>query len=263
LLLGYDSQNVGDNFSDSEGRDLGDGLRWQPRFTWTPNRETSATVGAGQASYGNDYYLSVFRKQKRFVLNVTYATTIQNARQSVLTQQVIPFQDAFGNPISDPMTGGQVNQVVNTQTLIDETYVSSNLSALIAFQGRRTTVSLNAYMNWNTYQFSDVETVESAGSLSLQHRLSSKLSGRAVLLYRDYAYEPNADQDYDQYRLELGLSYRLGRKTTAGLAYYMSQSSAQAGLVSVVGSSNFASTTATQTGNWDENRIVLTFSTAL
>jgi uncharacterized protein (PEP-CTERM system associated) len=263
LLLGYDSQNVGDNFSDSEGRDLGDGLRWQPRFTWTPNAETSATVGAGQASYGNDYYLNVVRKQKRFALGLTYASTIENSRQVILREQVIPFEDAFGNPIFDPIAGGQINQVVNTPTLIDETYVNDNLSAVVAFQGRRTTVSFNASVNWDRYQFSDVETVQSLGSVALDHRLSSKMSGRAVLLYQTYTQKPAADADYDQYRLELGLSYRLGRKTTAGLAYYMSQSSAQGGQATGVGGSDFASTTATQTGNWDENRIVLTFSTAL
>jgi uncharacterized protein (PEP-CTERM system associated) len=258
LLVGTDYQNVGDNDS-ATGRDLGNGLRWQPRLIWTPNQETSATIGIGQASYGPDYYLNVVRKQKRFVLSLQYESTIRNARQAVLTQEVVPFQDPFGDPVFDPINDGQINQVVNTPTLVDDTYVNDSLTAAIAFRGRRTTITFNAYVNWDSYQFSAVETVQTTGSLTLQHRLGAKVTGRAVVLYRDYRYEPDDALDYDQYRLEFGLNYRLGRKTSAGVAYNFSHSSTGSG--DALGGSGSA--TAVQSGNYEENRVVLTFSTEI
>ncbi len=263
LLLGQDSQNVGSGFSNaSTGRNLGDGIRWQPRLTWTPNAYTSAAIGIGHAPYGEDYYLNVRRQMSRFSLNLSYATTIQNARQAILNQQVIPFTDPFGDPILDPIGGGQLYQVVNTPTLIDETYVSDNLSALIAYRGRRTTVSFNATRDSNAYQFSDRSTVQSSGSLNMQYSLNAKLTARAVLLYRTYTYDPNVDLNYDQTRLELGGNYSLGRRARVGLAFYLSRSSAQSGQ-GTTANSGTRSTAQGQNGNFDEDRVVLTFSTEL
>jgi uncharacterized protein (PEP-CTERM system associated) len=263
LLLGQGNQNVGSGFSNSTtGRDLGDGISWQPRLTWTPDADTSASLGIGHAPYGSDYYLNVQRKLNRFSLKLTYGSTIQNARQALLNQQTIPFQDAFGNPMYDPIGSGQINQAVNTPTLIDETYVNDNMSALIAFRGRRTTVAFNAISNRNTYQFSNYTTLQTSGTLNVQHRLSRKLTARAVLLYRTYTYDPNADLNYDQSRLELGTTYELGRKTRVGVAYYLSRSSAQPGQ-GTVSNVEVGSASGTANGNYDEDRVVLTFSTEL
>lgn len=264
LLVGVDSQQVGDDFDNAgPGRDLGDGVRWQPRFTWTPNAETSATIGIGQAAFGNDYYLNVSRRQKRFAFGLQYASTVENSRQAILRQQAIPFEDPFGNPILDPIGSGEVRQAINTPTLVEETYVNSGLDAVLAFQGRRTTVSLNATVDWDRYQFSDVETQQSLGSVSVNHRLTPRLSGRAAVLYQTYVQEPDVGLDYDQYRLELALTYRLGRRTTAGLAAYLSQSSSDSEAADVATGGLGSSTRVGQTGNWDENRISLTLSTTL
>jgi uncharacterized protein (PEP-CTERM system associated) len=256
MILGYDDQYAG-NGAAAAGVAQDGGIRWQPRFTWTPDEDTSATIGVGQAFYGTDWYVSVFRRQRRFVFALTYNTVVQNARQAVLQQQVVPFKDAFGQPIVDPIGGSQLYQVSTTPTLIDATYVSSAWNGMLGFQGRRTTVTFNANASSYDYQISGQQTFQSSGSLAATYRLSTKLSSRAEVLYQRNDYGQGYGDAWDQYRLSLGLVYQLGRKGTAGVTYSSSQGSANSGInpISVGGG--------VSTGNYDENRLAFTLTLRL
>jgi uncharacterized protein (PEP-CTERM system associated) len=253
LILGYDDQYA-NNDAAAASIGQGGGIRWQPRFTWTPDEDTSATFGVGEAFYGTDWYVSLSRKQRRFVFAVTYNTVVQNARQAVLQQQVIPFQDAFGQPIFDPIGGNQLYQIQTTPTLADATYVSNTLNGMIGFQGRRTTVTFNFNASSYDYQLTGQETFQSSGSLAATRSLSSKLSGRAELLYQRNDYGEGQGDAWDQYRLSLGLVYQLGRKGSAGLTYSLSQGSDDSAVIPIgVGGGG-------RTGNYDENRLALSLT---
>jgi uncharacterized protein (PEP-CTERM system associated) len=256
LVLGYDDQYA-DNGAAAASVAQGGGIRWQPRFTWTPDEDTSATFGVGQAFYGTDWYVNVFRRQRRFVFAITYNTVVQNARQAVLQQEVIPFKDAFGQPIVNPIGGGQLYQVVTTPTLIDATYVSSAWNGMMGFQGRRTTVTFNFNVSSYDYQITGQQTFQSSGSLAATHRLSTKLSSRAEALYQRNDYGQGYGDGWDQYRLSLGLVYQVGRKASAGITYSLSQGSANSGVnpISVGGG--------VSTGNYDENRVAFTLTLQL
>jgi uncharacterized protein (PEP-CTERM system associated) len=256
LVLGYDDQYA-NNGAAAASIDQGGGIRWQPRFTWTPDEDTSATIGVGQAFYGTDWYVNVSRRQRRFVFAITYNTVVQNARQAVLQQQVIPFKDAFGQPIADPIGGGQLYQVVTTPTLIDATYVSSAWNGTVGFQGRRTTVTFNVNASSYDYQISGQQTFQSSGSLAATYRLSAKLSSQAQVLYQRNDYGQGYGDAWDQYRLSLGMVYQLGRKTSAGITYSLSQGSASSG-INATGAGATSST-----GNYDENRLALTLTLQL
>lgn len=263
LVLGYDDQYTGSGASAAFNAE-GGGIRWQPRLTWTPNDDTTATFGVGEAYYGTDYYVNILRQQKRFVFGLTYNTVVQNARQAVLQQQTIPFQDAFGAPIVDPINSGQSNQVTSTPTLVEGTYVGRVLTGTLGFKGRRTTVTFNINATSYDYQISGEKSLQSYGSLLATHSINTKLSSRAEFLYQRNDYDRSSYDSWDQYRLAFGLVYQLGRKTTAGVTYSLSQgSSSNAGAGGATGGSPVLSGTGVSNGNYDENRLAFILSVQL
>ncbi len=211
LTLGYDEGRF-------ESDDDSSGLRWRVTGTWTPTSRTSLAIGVGQAFFGNDGRLQFRHRQQHSVWTAEYDVSIENARQEIVDRQVVPFEDAFGNPIRDPLTGEIIGLDVGSAALTDDVFVRDGLRLGWDWSRRRSTVDLALDYDRRDYQDQDLDTHDARISLDLARRLSGRLTGR---LRFDFWYHdeknPEGELDFEQYRVVVGMNYRLGTRTNAGL----------------------------------------------
>lgn len=211
LTLGYEEGRF--ETSDDNG-----GLRWRITGTWTPTTRTSLSLGIGQAFFGTDGRLDFRHRHRHSVWTAKYEVSIENARQEIIDRQVVPFEDAFGNPIRDPLTGEFIGLDVGTAALRDDVFVRDSLRAAWVWSRQRTRLDLSVDYDRRDYQDQDLDTRDARLFATASRRMSARVSAslRLNLWYHEES-DPVQELDFDQYRVVVGLNYRLGAKTNAGL----------------------------------------------
>jgi uncharacterized protein (PEP-CTERM system associated) len=149
--------------------------------------------------------------------------SVQDFRQSLLEQEVVPLEDEFGNPIEDPFTGEGLAVIRNTPVLVDQVFVRQRFTTSVATNWARTRARLQLDVAWDEYQQGDnPETTSSQVLFDLRRSLTRQTSGNLQLRYWDWRRDGGGgdifnNSDFDQYRVSIGLSHRLGRRTSVGL----------------------------------------------
>ena len=91
-LAGYDN---GSYLSQNDTRTS----RWRMTPVWTPSPAISVAVGYGERYSGKDWYLSPSRRFKRATLRAEYQRMLADSRTEVLDEDVVQFEDVFGDPV--------------------------------------------------------------------------------------------------------------------------------------------------------------------
>jgi len=214
LTLGYDEGRFTTRGDDSSG------FRWRISGTWTPTPRTSLTVGVGQAFFGNDGRLDFRHRHKHSVWTASYDVSIESVRQEIIERQVVPFEDAFGNPIRDPLTGEFIGVDVGTAALTDDLFVRDRVRLAWAWSRRRNRANLRLDYDRRDYQDQGTDTQDARLYANVSRTLRTRLSGNLRLdLWRHKEQNAEAEGDYDQYRVAVGFTYRLGARTNAGIDF--------------------------------------------
>ena len=66
---------------------------------WTPSPAISGEVGYGERYSRKDRYLSLSRRFKQAILRAEYERMLSDSRTKVLDEDVVQFEDVFGNPV--------------------------------------------------------------------------------------------------------------------------------------------------------------------
>lgn len=212
--LGFDS-------SFFDGSQTGRDPRWRITPRWTPTSNTSIAIGYGHRFSGNDWYLSIQRSFKRSTLDLRYETTISDARTALLDQDVVAFQDPFGNPI-DPATTQDFTGINTTPALVNDTYVQNRLSATYAWTRGRNNVTFSLRQDDRSYQVSNVSTLDLYSTIGYSRSLTSRAQGSATLniwAHDDRQVTLASENDFTEYRLNLAYGYSLGARTSTSVTY--------------------------------------------
>jgi len=164
----------------SSSQESQDGTRWRAGGTWTPSPRTTVTAGWGSQFSGSNFSLDLEHHRRRSVITATFSQDVTTTRGRLLDQQLIPLEDAFGEPITDTTLDGQANAVspLDTERLSDETLVVTRFDGGYAFQGRRTNVSVNIFNTQRDGQVSNSDTNVFGGNFSVSRRMSRRTTGR-------------------------------------------------------------------------------------
>ena len=195
------------------------GFRWRLTGTWTPTQRTLFSLGVGEAFFGDDWRLRFRHQHKHSVWRAEYDVNVENSRQEIVDRQVVQFEDAFGNPLVDPLTGRREDVDVGSAPLVDDVYVRDRFRLGWAWFRGRNNVDLDLRYDRRDYQSADLDTQDGRVNLSFSRRLARRLSGRVRLEYWNHKEEgdPIDAFDFNQYRARIGLNYQLGSRTNASL----------------------------------------------
>ena len=172
---GYESNS----FATSQGSD--GGAIWSIGGIWTPTPRTNVEAGYRSRFFDPGYFLTASHRTRRMVFTANYDEDITTSSQQLLDRQLIPLEDAFGDPVLDPVSGDQVLLPVDRSTLTEEVQVSKRFSASASYRGRRGSASFSVFEDRRTFQLSgDEEHVfgfSASASRQLSRRTSMSLNG--------------------------------------------------------------------------------------
>lgn len=216
FTFGYDSFQS-DRAVDSDRQ--GDGFRWRTTLEWNPGPRTAVTLGIGEAFFGDDWVFNFRHRHKHTAIRASYYKNIEDVTTQLLDTEFIPFEDAFGNEILDPVTGQQLGVEVGTPALVNDVYLLERFRVSLT-QGRgRTTATLNVRYDNRDYASSNLDSVDAVGDVILRRSLTPKTTGDLRLKYWDHREDHPDGQDFDEYSARVGFRYRVAERTTIGLYY--------------------------------------------
>jgi uncharacterized protein (PEP-CTERM system associated) len=199
------------------------GPSWRVGFTWTPSPRTTLTAAYGQAFWGDDSLLDFEHRQKRTLWRARYRVSLQDPNAVLLEQEVIPPEDAFGNPIVDPFAAQVPSIVRNTATLDNTIFVRQQATASIGATWGRTAARFELDVAKDTPEQEPNPTTTSSQLLfDLSRRMTTKTSASVLFQYLDYSEDSSdrttvEDRDYEQYRVAFRVTRNLPRRTSVGI----------------------------------------------
>jgi uncharacterized protein (PEP-CTERM system associated) len=212
LNLVYDNNSYQSNSSTS-------GLGWQTGMTWTPTARTSFKAGYGHRYFGSWPTLAFSHRSKRTAWSASWESTVYNARQELLGQQIFPVVDAFGNPIANPVTENQVLLQAGSPALINTVYVNNNFSGTVTTDWRRTPASLNFNYYERKYQDLPLNTTDYTVYGTIARHLSPRTSVNLSVQWWDHSEDRVDAINYTQKVAAVWLQRNVTRNLSSRLGY--------------------------------------------
>ncbi len=215
-IAGYDWGNY-DSFQDPNGP------RW--RFTpyWQPSSATRIGLGYGQRYNSPDYFVDISHRWSRTSISLRYDIVASNARSAIINTNVVNFEDAYGEPITQPLQTQVLSGSVANPALRGGYYIQDHLNLAASHDFGRTSASLSFDSYRWDYQDSPEITTQNQGTLTLSRALTRRAQGSASLQYWTYAQSVGAAEDFDQLSLSTQVSYQINRRLNSSVQYSYSQ----------------------------------------
>ena len=181
------------------------GARWTVNTTWTPNPRASLRIGYGGRYFGSTPTLDFSYKSRRSTIKAGYSRIVTDANSQLEALAI------------DPVTG----QIYPVAVLTNDVYVDERFTGSYSLAGRRTTLTVSATQSRQIYQNSPQTSELSKLGVSLKRSLSGRVSANANLNW--YQQDKAASAGAQTWRGTLGLTVKLGRKTSMNVGYTYSK----------------------------------------
>jgi len=148
---------------------------------------------------------------------------LSNSRQLRLANQVFQTEDAFGDPIVDPVAGDPLSVNPDLADSNADIFVNEVFRTSYTLETRRTTITVNASRSDRQYQDSSRDTTTTLIGVSLGRALSGVTSATADFGFERYSDDKNPTQsdneEHDTWTAGLGLTHTLTQRANVGLNY--------------------------------------------
>ncbi len=181
------------------------GFRWTLNTTWTPNPRTSLRIGYGGRYFGSTPTLDLSYKSRRSTIRVDYSRIVTDANSELASLEV------------DPITG----QVFPVAVLNNDVFIDERVTASYSLQGKRTNVTLSGTHSKQDYENTSQESELTRLGLNLSRSLSGRVSANAGLSWDQQ--DRAANDGAETWRASLGMSVKLGQRTSLNLNYTYNQ----------------------------------------
>ena len=242
--------NENNNFNTQRGSD-GSSLNWSLGATLTPSRRTSLSGSVGERAFGSTKRFSFNHRHRRISISANYNEELRTSQEELLNQQLIPLEDAFGEPVFEPDEISNLVLPINTLSLVDEVFVTRNFSANIGYLRRRDTFNVQVFRFEREGQGTQSDE-KSIGFTSTWNRtVNRRLSGGLRLTFRSgnsnqfarnqstrqqfvssnigsinpFQVNQNQNADSDVYFVTPFVSYTLGPSVSTNFSYTYTKSS--------------------------------------
>ena len=215
-IAGYDWGNY-DAVQDPNGP------RWRLTPYWQPSRAARIGLGYGQRYDSPDYFVDIGYQLSRTAISLRYDIVVSNARSSILNANVVNFQDAFGQPIAQPLQTQVLSGSVSNPALRGGYFVQDHLNLSATHRFGRTTASLSIdNYRWDYQDTANIVT-QNQGTLTVTRALNPRATGSASVQYWIYDQSENGAENFEQLSLTTNFSYTLSRRLTSSLQYTFNQ----------------------------------------
>lgn len=177
------------------------GNRWTLNTTWTPNSRTSLRIGYGNRFFGSTPSLDLSYKSRRSTITAGYSKIVTDANSQL---------DALA---IDTASG----RIFPIAILIDDVFVDERFAGSWSLQGKRTTLTLSGSQSKQVYQNSPQQSELTTLGLGLTRTISGRVSANASLNW--YQQDRSSSDSAETWQGTVGLSVKLGRKTSMNLSY--------------------------------------------
>lgn len=215
-LIGYD-------FGNYQSLEDPNGFRWRVTPYWQPSPNTRIGVGYGYRFYAPDYFLDLSYRTGRTALSAKFDSNVSNARNSIAGAQPVAFQDAFGQPIVQPLQDQLLLGSTSNPALIAGYYIQQSLQLTASQRFARSSLSLTVSSSRYNYQDTDQVVTQSQGSMTLERSLTRRASGTLGLQYWTYDAPEATASSFDQVSFWTEYTYRLTRRSTGSVRYIYNQ----------------------------------------
>ena len=177
------------------------GFRWTLNTNWTPNPRTFLKIGYGGRYFGSTPTLDFTYKSRRSSIKLGYSRIVTDANSQL---------DALA---IDPVTG----QVFPVALLVNDIYIDERFTGSYVLQGRRTTLTLSGTQSKQIYENSPQNSELTKLGLRLDRTISGKVSANVGVNW--YQQDRSANTSAQTWQGHLGLTVKLGRKTSMNVGY--------------------------------------------
>jgi len=221
--LGREWNDSGSSSSD------GNGLTWDIGARWTPNARTELDFGIGERYFGPTKRLSFEHRTKKTIWTASYTHTLTDSHTLLSDQDILGSTDAFDRPV-DPLTGLPVTNSQDLAAIGSNAFVDQRFDTSFTWQGRRTTLIVNAGQSTQTRSNPNTETRLMNVGVTATRRLSGQLTADASISLRETESSGALTLSSETISVGAGVRQQLGVDTDLRLNYtYADKSSEQAG----------------------------------
>ena len=235
-LAGYDDGNY---LSQDDTRTP----RWRITPVWTPSPNTSVGVGYGERYGGTDWYMSLRRRFTKATLSANYEVVLSDSRTELLNEDVVQFEDPFGDPVTNPAFNQDVDGTVTTGDLLPGTFVLERLRGVFAYRSGRNNFTWQLRRDERDYQAVNFDYSDMFSYMTLRRALDPRSSAALRFDVWNRQQDNDARADFTQYRASVLYTRRLSRKLQTAIRYSYTTRESDA-----------------PRQNYNENRIVLTLN---
>ena len=214
--LGYEDNDVESSSDDPQS------INWGVGATWTPSARTFLKFGYGKRFFGSNFYFDLKHRRKRSAWTASLTHDLASSREEQLERQTFGVLDPFGNPVLDP-SGQPVTVDVDSFNLTDAWYQLDRFLTSYTLQGRRDTLTFNAFASERDYLDFDRDEKRYGLSARWSRGLTGVLRGNLTLGWDKF--EPNGtlgtnfddDDDNDTWVIAAGLTRQLTARSSLNL----------------------------------------------
>jgi uncharacterized protein (PEP-CTERM system associated) len=198
-----------------------DDSTWSVGAIYTPTPRTRIALGAGERSFGDDYYFDFSHRASRTIWTASYEQDFISARDELDSRPLFERQDAFGNLVRDPILEASpvTSRAAYSPSITEDYYESKRFTTEFTYQTERTGITLRGRHLERSYDHSEGEvdrnTKDIELSILLQRRLGQLTNGYFQISGADHDEE---NLIYDQLTATLGLSYQFGTDSNVGFS---------------------------------------------
>lgn len=192
------------------------GPSWFLGGIWTPTPRTTIDGAYGQRVFGKTFRVSADHTMRRVLLSFNYGEDLRTTNQFQSELELVPLEDAFGQPILEPGFDPEIPSPLDVPSLATDIVLSSNMSASVSYQGRRRTFGI-AYANRdNEFQQSGLLETNRDVSVYFTHRLTPAVVANVGGFWRDSDRRGDSNKTIS---VTSSLRFSLGRHLRLNLRY--------------------------------------------
>ncbi len=184
---------------------------WYITANYSPTVRTQFSARYGRRFFGETYTLSLTHRARRGNWNLAYTEDVSTRARVEAEERAFLVVDGSGQPLLDPVTGLPIVLVDLFPVLVDDSFISRNLTLTNSMRSRRTTITTGLTYTRRGYLGTDQQDdVRYSAQVSVNVNLNTRASANTTASWSRYQI-PLVQQDSDVWLFGASYSHTLDK----------------------------------------------------